>query len=54
MGSDGLKVRTLRVGGTSKTYESVQGGGGQKPIDIERRYFLNGPKPTRVHAKLQH
>ena len=44
-GGDHLKVRTLRGGGTSKTYVSVQGGdGGQKSIDIERMYFLNGPQ----------
>ena len=29
-GGDGLNVHTLRRGGTSKTYESIEGGGGSK------------------------
>ena len=38
-----LKSTYAQGSGTSKTYESVQGGGGEKSIDIEHTYFLNGP-----------
>ena len=33
----------LVEGGTSKVYTCVQGGGGQKLMNIERTYLLNGP-----------
>ena len=40
----------LRAGGTSKTYESVQLGRGQKLMNIEHTHFLNSAKSMDVYV----
>ena len=40
----------LKEGGTPKTYESVQLGGGKKLMNIEHTYFLNGAKSMDVYV----